>query len=165
MSERRVVAYLGIGSNLGDRLAYLQLAVDGLAASAGVTVVAVSPVYETEPVGGPEQPEYLNAVVAVETTLDPRALLHVAQSLESEAARVRRERWGPRTLDVDVLLVDEVALDTADLVVPHPRMYERGFVMAPLADLAPAVRLPEPPLAGWPGVHRTGLTLRVSSDP
>jgi 2-amino-4-hydroxy-6-hydroxymethyldihydropteridine diphosphokinase len=158
-------AYLGIGSNLGNRLAYLQLAVDGLAAAAGVTSVAVSPVYETDPVGGPEQPEFLNAVVALETTLDARGLLHLAQRLESDAARVRRERWGPRTLDVDVLLVDDLTISTPDLVVPHPRMYERGFVMAPLADLEPAQDLPEPPDAGWPGVHRTGLTLRIPSDP
>jgi len=154
-------AYLAIGSNLGDRLAYLQLAVDGLASAPGVTVVAASPVYETEPVGGPEQPQYLNAVVAVDTTLDARGLLHLAQRLESDAARVRQERWGPRTLDVDVLLVGEETIEAPDLVVPHPRMFERGFVMAPLADLGPAVRLPEPPPAGWPGVHRTGLTLVV----
>ncbi|HZP30399.1 MAG TPA: 2-amino-4-hydroxy-6-hydroxymethyldihydropteridine diphosphokinase [Acidimicrobiia bacterium] len=158
MSRR---AYLAIGSNLGDRLAYLQLAVDGLASAPGVTVVAASPVYETEPVGGPEQPQYLNAVVAVDTTLDARGLLHLAQRLESDAARVRQERWGPRTLDVDVLLVGEETIEAPDLVVPHPRMFERGFVMAPLADLGPAVRLPEPPPAGWPGVHRTGLTLVV----
>jgi 2-amino-4-hydroxy-6-hydroxymethyldihydropteridine diphosphokinase len=155
------MAYLGIGSNLGNRLAYLQLAVNGLAASAGVKVVAVSPVYETDPVGGPEQPKYLNAVVEIESSLDARGLLHVGQRLEAEAARVRRERWGPRTLDVDVLLVGEATVTAPDLVVPHPRMYERGFVMAPLADLAPARPLPEPPEPGWPGVRRTGLTLRV----
>ena len=158
-------AYLGIGSNLGNRLAYLQLAVDGLAATAHVSVVAVSPVYETEPVGGPEQPEYLNAVVAVDTTLDARQLLHVAQRLEGEAQRIRRERWGPRTLDVDVLVVDDQTVDEPDLVVPHPRMFERAFVTAPLADLEPgnpvAARLPPRPASGWPGVRRTGLTLVV----
>jgi 2-amino-4-hydroxy-6-hydroxymethyldihydropteridine diphosphokinase len=154
-------AYLGVGSNLGNRLAYLQLAVDGLAATAGVTVVGVSPVYETVPVGGPEQPEYLNAVVALDTALDARGLLHLAQRLESDADRVRRERWGPRTLDVDVLLVGDMVVDTADLVVPHPRMFERGFVMAPLADLEPPMALPAPPPSGWSGVRRTGLTLRI----
>ena len=158
-------AYLGIGSNLGDRLAYLQIAVDGLAATERVTVVAVSPVYETEPVGGPEQPRYLNAVVAVDTTLSARRLLHVAQRLEADAQRVRRERWGPRTLDVDVLLVDDQTIDEPDLVVPHPRMFERAFVTAPLGDLEPgppvAARLPACPESGWPGVRRTGLTLVV----
>ena len=155
------VAYLGIGSNLGNRLAYLQLAVDGLATAPGVTVLAVSAVYETDPVGGPEQPRYLNAVVELETTLDARGLLRLGQRLEGEAARMRRERWGPRTLDVDVLLVDELTVDAPDLVVPHPRMFERGFVMAPLADLEPATALPAAPESGWPGVRRTGITLRV----
>jgi 2-amino-4-hydroxy-6-hydroxymethyldihydropteridine diphosphokinase len=154
-------AYLGIGSNLGNRLAYLQLAVDGLATASDVTVVAVSPVYETDPVGGPEQPRYLNAVVAIDTTLDARALLHLGQRLESEADRVRRERWGPRTLDVDVLLVGDLVVDSADLVVPHPRMFERGFVLAPLGDLEPSMTLPAPPPSGWSGVRRTGLTLRI----
>ena len=154
-------AYLSIGSNLGDRLEYLQHAVDGLAAEPGVTIAGVSAVYETDPVGGPEQPPYLNAVVAVDTTLDAHALLRVAQRLESGAARVRAERWGPRTLDVDVLLVGDQTVDSPDLVVPHPRMFERGFVLAPLGDLDPETPLPAPPVTGWPGVHRTGLTLGV----
>jgi 2-amino-4-hydroxy-6-hydroxymethyldihydropteridine diphosphokinase len=129
--------YLGLGSNLGDRLAHLQLAVDGLVSTSGLAVVAVSPVYETTPVGGPPQPAYLNAVVAVDTTRSPRQLLEVAQQLESKAGRVRHERWGPRTLDVDVLLVDGERSDEPDLIVPHPRMTERAFVLVPLADLAP----------------------------
>ena len=129
-------AYLGIGSNLGERLGYLQLAVDQLAAADGVTVVGVSPVYETDPVGGPEQPDYLNAVVALDTVLDAHELLRVAQAIEAEAERVRTVRWGPRTLDVDVLLVGDLTVDEPDLVVPHPRMWQRRFVLAPLADLA-----------------------------
>ena len=104
-------AYLGIGSNLGERLAYLQLAVDELAAADGVTVVGVSPVYETAPVGGPEQPDYLNAVVAVDTTLTAHDLLEVAHAVETEAERVRTVHWGPRTLDVDVLLVGDEQID------------------------------------------------------
>lgn len=133
-------AYLGIGSNLGERLAYLQLAVDELAATEGVTVVGVSPVYETAPVGGPEQPDYLNAVVAVDTALTAHELLDVAQGIETEAERVRTVRWGPRTLDVDVLLVGDEQIDDPDLVVPHPRLTERAFVVVPLADLDPAWR-------------------------
>jgi 2-amino-4-hydroxy-6-hydroxymethyldihydropteridine diphosphokinase len=128
-------AYLGLGSNLGDRLAHLQAAVDGLARTTGVAVVAVSPVYETAPVGGPPQDDYLNAVVAVETELTPRALLQVAQGLEAAEHRVRRERWGPRTLDVDLLLVGDERVDEPDLVVPHPRLMERAFALVPLADL------------------------------
>ena len=137
--ERRR-AYLGIGSNLGERLGYLQLAVDHLAGADGVTVVGVSPVYETAPVGGPEQPDYLNAVIAVDTTLTPHDLLRVAHSIEAEAERVRTVRWGPRTLDVDVLLVGDERVDDPDLVIPHPRMAERAFVVVPLADLDPAWR-------------------------
>ena len=135
-------AYLGLGSNLGDRPALLQGAVDGLGATDGITVVATSPVYETEPVGGPDQPEYLNAVVGIDTDLTPRQLLEVAQRLEREAGRVRDEHWGPRTLDVDVLLVGDEHVDEPDLAVPHPRLYERAFVMVPLSDL-------EPMLAPW----------------
>jgi 2-amino-4-hydroxy-6-hydroxymethyldihydropteridine diphosphokinase len=133
-----VRAYLGIGANLGDRVAHLQGAVDGLAATPDIDVVAVSPVYETAPVGGPAQPDYLNAVVAVDTALSPRELLVVANRLEAEADRVRGERWGPRTLDVDVLLVGDEEVNEPDLVVPHPRMMQRAFVLVPLADLDPA---------------------------
>jgi 2-amino-4-hydroxy-6-hydroxymethyldihydropteridine diphosphokinase len=150
-------AYLGLGSNLGDRAALLQGAVDGLAATDGITVVAVSPVYETEPVGGPEQPEYLNAVVAVDTELTPRQLLDVAQRLEDTAGRVRAEHWGPRTLDVDVLLVGDEHVDEPDLVVPHPRLYERAFVMVPLADLEPMLAPWVP--AGEAGVRRSEVEL------
>lgn len=150
-------AYFGIGSNLGDRLGYLQLAVDELAAADGVEVVGVSPVYETTPVGGPEQPDYLNAVVAVDTTRSARELLALAQSIEAAAERVRTVRWGPRTLDVDVLLVGEERVDEPDLVVPHPRMTERAFVVVPLADLDPAWRARIP--ADGDSVRATGLAL------
>src|SRR5262249_42116160 len=126
-------AYLGIGSNLGDRLARLQEAVDGLATIDAVAVVGVSDVYETAPIG-PAQPDYLNAVVAVDTMLTPSELLEVGQGLERVAARVRGERWGPRTLDVDVLLVGDERVDTPQLQVPHPRLLERAFVLVPLAD-------------------------------
>jgi 2-amino-4-hydroxy-6-hydroxymethyldihydropteridine diphosphokinase len=133
-------AHLGIGSNLGDRLGYLQLAVDALAATDDITVVRVSPVYETAPVGGPEQADFLNAVVAVDTVLTAHDLLRVAQRIEAQAQRVRTVRWGPRTLDVDVLLVGDERVDDPDLVVPHPRMAERAFVVVPLADLEPTWR-------------------------
>lgn len=128
-------AFLGLGSNLGDRWAHLRRAVAGLP-----DVVAVSPVYETDPVGGPEgQGPYLNCVVELDTELSPRALLETGQRLESEAGRVRAERWGPRTLDVDVLLVDDLTVAEPDLIVPHPRLWERDFVLVPLADLAPDI--------------------------
>ena len=152
-------AYFGIGSNLGERLTYLQLAVDHLAAADGVVIVGVSPVYETAPVGGPEQPDYLNAVVAVDTTLSAHELLHVGQGIEAAAERVRTVRWGPRTLDVDVLLVGDERVDDPDLVVPHPRMTERAFVVVPLADLDPAWRTRIP--ADSDSVRPAGLALTV----
>jgi 2-amino-4-hydroxy-6-hydroxymethyldihydropteridine diphosphokinase len=153
-------AYLGIGSNLGDRIAHLDGAVRGLAATDGITVVAVSAVYETAPVGGPAQPDYLNAAVAVETELSARELLGVAQRLEREAHRIRGERWGPRSLDVDLLLVGDEVIHDDDLEVPHPRLAERGFVLAPLADLDARPDLRRPP-GGWPDVRRTDLVLAV----
>lgn len=152
-------AYLGLGSNLGDRLRYLQLAVDEFVDEPGISVVGVSAVYETEPVGGPEQPQYLNAVVAIDTELHARDLLDVAHRIERAAARVRAQRWGPRTLDVDVLLVGDEGVEEPDLTVPHPRLCERAFVLAPLADLAPwLVKVPE---RGWAGLRRFGVGLCV----
>jgi 2-amino-4-hydroxy-6-hydroxymethyldihydropteridine diphosphokinase len=138
MKERRqprspVRAFLALGSNLGDRRAYLSSALERIP-----DVVAVSQLYETDPVGGPPgQGAYLNCVVELRTTRSSRELLAAAQAAEAAAERVRVERWGPRTLDVDVLLVGEDKVDEPDLVVPHPRMWERGFVLVPLADLAP----------------------------
>lgn len=126
-------AYLALGSNLGDRRRFLRDAVDSLPG-----VVAVSPVYETSPEGGPGgQGAYLNCVVEIETEMTPRELLGVCHRLESAADRVRAERWGPRTLDVDILLMGDLTIDEPDLQIPHPRMWERRFVLEPLADLAP----------------------------
>lgn len=125
-------AFLGLGSNLGDRRAILTAAVRALP-----DVVAVSPVYESDPVGGPEQGPYLNLVVELATDRTARDLLAVCREREEAAERVREVRWGPRTLDVDVLWVAGERIDEPDLVVPHPRMARRRFVLAPLRDLAP----------------------------
>ena len=150
-------AFLSLGSNLGERRQFLSEAVGSL----GSSVVAVSPVYETDPVGGPEQGRFLNIVVQLETDLSARELLAVCHRLESGAQRVRTQRWGPRTLDVDIIWIDGVTLDEPDLVIPHPRWSERTFVLAPLADLAPELVDDEvlaraqgqveqvEPLAGW----------------
>jgi 2-amino-4-hydroxy-6-hydroxymethyldihydropteridine diphosphokinase len=129
-------AFLGLGSNLGDRVRYLREAVDSLASLD--EVVAVSPVYATDPVGGPAgQGPYLNLVVELDSARSARDLLAVCHRLEAAAGRTREVRWGARTLDVDVLWLEGVAVDEPDLVVPHPRMAERRFVLAPLADVAP----------------------------
>jgi 2-amino-4-hydroxy-6-hydroxymethyldihydropteridine diphosphokinase len=126
-------AFVGLGSNQGDPRAQLRTAVAALP-----DVTAVSPLYETEPVGGPAgQPPYLNVVVELSTDRSARELLEAGQRLEAAAGRVRAERFGPRTLDVDVLLVEGEELDDPDLAVPHPRMWQRRFVLQPLADLAP----------------------------
>ena len=158
MNRPTVLAYLALGSNLGDRLAHLRSAVDALAAAGSVRIVALSRVYETAPVGGPPQEAFLNAVVGITTDLEPHRLLDLAQRLERSAARERTERWGPRTLDVDVLLYDDLELDTPDLTIPHPRMWERGFVLAPLRDVAPDL---VDPGATWEGVREAGVSLSI----
>src|SRR5579884_648174 len=133
-------AFIGLGSNLGDRWAHLRKAVDQLRAGNRTPVTAVSRVYETEPLGGPGgQGPYLNCVVelAVPAGTDPYRLLEECRRLEAAAGRVRAARWGPRTLDADLLWVDGVDLADEDLTVPHPRWRERRFVLAPLSELAP----------------------------
>ncbi|MFN8052825.1 MAG: 2-amino-4-hydroxy-6-hydroxymethyldihydropteridine diphosphokinase [Acidimicrobiales bacterium] len=125
--------FVSVGSNLGDRRTYLRDAVDSLP-----DVVAVSSVYETDPVGGPaNQGAFLNIVVQLETELTPNALLGVCHRIESAAHRVRDERWGPRTLDLDIIWMDGVTMDDPRLTIPHPRWKERKFVLAPLRELAP----------------------------
>lgn len=126
-------AFVALGSNLGDRQGFLRLGVAGLG-----NVGAMSDVYETDPVGGPDgQGPFLNMVVQVETSLDPFALLRRCQRIEAEAMRQRVVHWGPRTLDVDIVLFDSITMDGDDLTIPHPRYAERRFVLAPLADIAP----------------------------
>lgn len=157
---RRTV--LALGSNLGDRLATLQGGVDALLGSAGLdssglessgldssglessglALVALSPVYETVPVGGPPQPEYLNAVLIAETTLPATALLRRSQAVEAAFGRVRQEVWGPRTLDVDVIVYGDVVSDDPELTLPHPRAWERAFVLAPWLDADPGAEIP-----------------------
>lgn len=160
MTELR--AFLGLGSNLGDREAHLSRAVAALRETGDV--VAVSPLYETEPVGGPEgQPPYLNVVVELRTAASPRRLLERCVALEAAAGRVRTVRWGPRTLDADVLLVGDRVVDEPDLQVPHPELWNRRFVLAPLRDLAPDLVAAEAVVAAGGTVRRIG-TLAATSD-
>ena len=128
---------LGIGSNLEDRFAALQRAVDAVVATSGIRSVEVSPVYETDPVGGPDQPDYLNAVITFESVLEPPQILALAQGMEADAGRTRDVRWGARTLDVDVLAIDDLVSADETLTLPHPRAHERAFVLAPWRDLDP----------------------------
>ncbi|MET8381788.1 2-amino-4-hydroxy-6-hydroxymethyldihydropteridine diphosphokinase [Streptosporangium canum] len=128
---------LALGSNLGDRFDTLQGALDSLFDAPGLEFVAVSPVYETDPFGGPEQGPYLNAVVIAQSTLEPRTLLDRAQGVENAFGRVREERWGARTLDVDLITVGDVVSDDPELTLPHPRAHERAFVLVPWSRADP----------------------------
>lgn len=150
-------AALGLGSNIGERLENLQAGVDALLDSPEIEAYGVSPVYETAPVGGVDQPDFLNAVVVVDTTLDPQQLLERAHAVEEALGRdrSREQRWGPRTLDIDVLAVGDLvvagpigssgtggAVDD-DVVLPHPRLHERAFVLVPWADVDPSFLVPQ----------------------
>lgn len=140
--KREHLAVLALGSNLGDRLASLQNALDALRAAPGVALRGVSPVYETDAVGGPDQPRYLNAVLVVRTSLDPHALLAQAHAVEQQLGRTRDVRWGPRTIDVDLIAVDDQILADPLVTLPHPRAHERAFVLAPWQDVDPSAVVP-----------------------
>jgi 2-amino-4-hydroxy-6-hydroxymethyldihydropteridine diphosphokinase len=140
-------AVLALGSNLGDRQDILQGGVDAIAGIEGVRLTGVSPVYETVPVGGPPQPDYLNAVVLAEVTIPSRDLLDRLHEVEAAFDRVRLVRWGPRTLDIDIITVAGEHSDDPDLTLPHPRAHERAFVLAPWHDVDPDAVLP-----GWGAV-------------
>ena len=135
-------AYVGLGANLGAREVTLLRAADLLAAAEGVEVVAVSQLRETQPVGVAEQPPFLNGAIALDTTLAPRELLEVLLAIERELGRVRAERWGPRTVDLDLLVYGDVVVDEPGLRVPHPRLGERRFALEPLAELDPELVVP-----------------------
>ncbi|MHB8730438.1 MAG: biotin--[acetyl-CoA-carboxylase] ligase [bacterium] len=137
-----VRAFLGLGSNVGDRAGYLRDAIRGLEAP-DLRVTGRSGVYETVPWGLTGQATYLNQVVAVETTLSPRALLDRCRAVEAALGRVRNERWGPRTVDVDILLYGDATVRESDLTVPHEDLARRAFVLVPLAEVAPGLRLPD----------------------
>ncbi|HYY79539.1 MAG TPA: 2-amino-4-hydroxy-6-hydroxymethyldihydropteridine diphosphokinase [Actinomycetes bacterium] len=136
-------AHVALGSNLGDRMATLDAAVRALDADAHTHVMAVSRVYETEPVGGPAQDHYLNAVAVLETDRSPHDLLELLLATEASLGRVRAERWGPRTADLDLLLYDGPPVEAPDLTVPHPRAKERAFVLVPLLDADPYATFPD----------------------
>ena len=151
-------AYLGLGSNLGDRAKYLADAVRLLRTLAGVRVTAISPVYETKPVGLVDQPDFLNLVVAIETDLAPTQLLAGCQGVENALGRKRDVRWGPRTLDIDMLCYGDLISTSPELTVPHPRLAERAFVLVPLATLAPGLMVGGKTVSELATAsHRTGV--------
>ncbi|GAB1820206.1 2-amino-4-hydroxy-6-hydroxymethyldihydropteridine diphosphokinase [Herbidospora sp. RD11066] len=156
-------AVFSLGSNLGQRMDYLQSGLDALFDAPGMTFVAVSPVYETDPVGGPSQGAYLNAVAIAETSLDPRTLLDRANGIEDAFGRVREEHWGPRTLDVDIIMVDNLMSDDPELTLPHPRAHERAFVLVPWAQADPSAVLPGrgSVAALLAGLDQSGVRLRA----
>lgn len=134
--------YIGMGSNLGDGIGHLRFAVSQIAALEAVAVCSISRLYKSAPLGPQDQPDYFNAVLALETSLAPLVLLDQLQAIEQACGRVRRRHWGPRTLDLDILLYGERTIEHPRLSVPHPEMKKRHFVLRPLADVAPGLVLP-----------------------
>lgn len=137
-AEHRHEAYIGLGSNLDNPLQQLLSAIDEISATEDIERVALSPLYSSHPVGPQDQPDYINAVMRIKTRLSPLALLQKLQFIENRHGRERKERWGARTLDLDILLYGEQLIALPDLSVPHPEMHKRAFVLYPLADIAPA---------------------------
>jgi 2-amino-4-hydroxy-6-hydroxymethyldihydropteridine diphosphokinase len=137
-------AFIGLGSNLGDREEHLRQAVRALDSAPGITVKQVSSVYETEPVGGPSQPDYLNAVVEIDTQLGPRAIFEACMTIEHALGRERatEEHWGPRVIDLDLLTIGDLVISDPDLEIPHPRLAERAFVLVPFSEIAPYIDVP-----------------------
>ena len=137
-----IIAYLGVGTNLGNRMGNIQEALRKLGDLPTIQLVRVSSVYETAPVGVTDQPDFLNLVIAVRTSLAPPALLGALLNIENQMGRVRTERWGPRVIDLDLLLYGGERVSLPELTVPHPRLRERAFVLTPLAEIAPELALP-----------------------
>ena len=148
MIEARA-AYLSLGANLGNREETLREAVRRLATADGVKTLAVSSLYETEPWGKKDQPSFLNIAVSLQTTLSPEALLALAQKIEKELGRVRHERWGARTIDIDIRCFEGVERNMPELTLPHPYMTERAFVLVPLAEIAPALTVKGKTVEAW----------------
>ena len=137
-----MLAYIGLGSNLENPLQQIKTAIDDLQSLADINIVSVSSLYQSPPMGPADQPDYINAVLALETSLNPHQLLDALQSVEQLHGRVRKRHWGERTLDLDILLYGDQILDDERLKIPHPGMHERAFVLYPLAEIAPDIEIP-----------------------
>ena len=136
------LAYIGFGSNIGDRLVHIQNAIRALSKTEGITLQKISSIYKTDPVGYEAQAQFLNGVVAIETKLSPLPLLHTLKDIETAIGRKHRTRWGPREIDLDILIYEDLCLQTEKLVIPHAEMHRRRFVLAPLAEIAPGLMHP-----------------------
>lgn len=137
-----MIAYLGLGSNLGNRWEQLERAIELLRHTDGLDIIKRSSVYQTKPVGYLDQPDFYNLVVEIKTTLDPEMLLSCILKIEKKMDRVRMVRWGPRTIDIDILLYEEHMIIQENLQIPHPNMFDRGFVLIPLFEVCGDIRLP-----------------------
>lgn len=156
-------AFIGLGGNLGDPRAAMRAAIGLLGADARTSVENVSSLYRTPPWGKTDQPDFLNAVAELRTTLSPRALLRLCLSAEAALHRVRDERWGPRSIDLDILLYGDLELDEEGLTVPHPRMLERAFVLVPLAEIAPETMVKGRTVRDWlAGLDRGGIVVAAT---
>ena len=155
-------AYLSLGANLGNREGTIRVAVERIAAEEGITLRAVSSLYETEPWGKMDQPRFLNIAVSLQTTMTPEALLMCAQKIETELGRVRHERWGARVIDIDLLHIEGVERNTPALTLPHPYMTERAFVLVPLAEIAPDLVIKGCTVEEWRKSADDGGVIRVA---
>ena len=131
------IAYICFGSNIGDRLSYIQNAILSLSKTQGITLQKISSLYKTAPVGYDAQADFLNCVVAIETCLSPLTLLHIIKDIETQVGRQHRARWGPREIDMDILIYEDVCLNTSTLIIPHPEMHHRRFVLVPFSEIVP----------------------------
>lgn len=156
--------YIGLGGNVGDVEASMRSALKALDGHPAITLKAKSALYETPPWGDENQDWFLNACARLETTLAPQALLDVMKSIESDLKRVKTRHWGPRTIDLDILLFGDREISDDRLEVPHPRMMERGFVLLPLQDLAPDISVKDRPLPHWLGKLETSEIRRIKSS-
>ena len=161
MTEART-AYLSLGANLGNREETLRMALRRLVATDGVKILDVSSLYETAPWGKTDQPNFLNLAASLQTTLSPETLLALTQSVETELGRVRHERWGPRTIDIDILHIEGIESDTPTLTLPHPYMTERAFVLVPLAEIAPKLVVMGRTVGAWSKKADVGSVIRVA---
>ncbi len=152
--------YIGLGANLGDRARTMDLALQRLAAAPGVAVEAVSPFYETAPWGKTDQPPFLNAAACLDTGLTPHEILRLCQRIEQSLGRKRLEKWGPRTIDLDLLHIPGLTMEEEDLTLPHPYLTRRAFVLAPLADIAAGEVVEGKTVADWLAAAEDRLTVR-----